>query len=63
MGREAPPMNEVRMLSVVNRTVGRGWFPGHRNSLQTCRRCIVAEAFASGTCENELRKAPRPRAF
>ena len=63
MGREGPPMNEVRMLSVVNRTVGRGWFPGHRNSLQTCRRCIVAEAFASGTCENELRKAQRPRAF
>ena len=56
-------MNEVRMLSVVNRTVGRGWFPRHRNSLQTCRRCIVAEAFASGTCENKLRKAQKPRAF
>jgi hypothetical protein len=50
-------MNKVRMLSVVNRTVGRGWFPRHRNSLQTCRRCIVAEAFASGTCENERCKA------
>ena len=50
-------MNEVCMRSVVNRTVGRGWFPRLRNSLQTCRRCIVAEAFASGICESERCKA------